>query len=221
MQNKHACSKYIGLSARHFVLQIRVAHVVYGYCHIPRLTLQARNHVFFIAGSDFNQGGDMAQNTINREKRLAENAKLRKLVDAIQTFIAARDAIWSLGFYDQIFRTKKYTKVYADYEVAADDISTFIRSMAKTNNADASEPVISSEEFDALMRLVDSSNDDDKSKGAWGKKRKVESTPNSVGPAFSPMVPPTSSIVPLTPSGANSIPDQSTLAGVSDKSDNN
>ena len=163
----------------------------------------------------------MAQDSTNREKRLAENAQLRKLVDALKTFIAARDAIWSLGFYDQIFRTKKYIKVYAEYEVTTDAISTLIRGMAKTGSADSSEPVISSEEFDALMRLADDSNNDDKSKGAWGKKRKVESTPNSVGPAFSPMVPPTSSIVPLPPSGANSIPDQNALTGVSDKSDNN
>jgi hypothetical protein len=163
----------------------------------------------------------MAQDTTNRERRLAENAQLRKLVDALKTFIAARDAIWSLNFYDQIFRTKKYTKAYAEYEVATNAISTFIRSMAKTGNADSSEPVLSSEEFDALMRLADGSDDDDKLKGTWGKKRKAESTPNAVGPAFSPMVPPTSSIVPLTPSGVNSIPDQSGLAGVSDKSDGN
>ena len=169
----------------------------------------------------FNQGGDMAQDTTNRERRLAENLQLRILVDALKTFIAARDAIWSLSFYDQIFRTKKYIKAYTDYEVATEVISTFIRSMAKTGNADSSQPVISSEEFDALMRLADGSYNDDKSKGAWGKKRKAESTPNSVGPAFSPMVPPTSSIVPLPPLGANSIPDKSGLAGVSDKSNDN
>lgn len=154
------------------------------------------------------------------DRRLSENALLRKLVDALKLFIAARDAIWALGFLDRFFCTTKYKKAYADYDDASTSVNAIIRTMAiRNSNSDPSEPVLSSEEFDALLRLA-GDHDSSRERHATQRKRKAESGPKTVGPAFSPIVPPASSIAPMTPSGVNAILEQDDPAILYDKNRN-
>ena len=160
----------------------------------------------------------MTSDSTATDRRLSENAMLRKLVDAIKVFISARDAIWTLGSIDRIFRTKRYSKVYTEYEEATATVNTVIRAMAIRNNN--AMPVISSEEIDALVRMTaadpylarDRQGDSD-------RKRKSESASKTVGPAFKPIVPPASSIAPTTPSGANPILEQTNMTLLSNKDD--
>lgn len=156
----------------------------------------------------------MPNNTAITDRRLAENAMLRSLVDALKMFIASRDAIWALRYFDRLLRTKKYHNAYQDYDEASAKVNALIRAMA-IKNSDSSEPVISSEEFDALMRLAGDDSHYERHKYGNGKRRKPEPVSKTIGPAFKPIVPPASSIAPMTPSGANAILDQATVASLS------
>ena len=91
-----------------------------------------------------------------KERRIAENAPLRELVDALQAYIAARDAVWALGFWDRLFRKERCRQVFSKYDQAADTLRNAIRMMSKSRRSTRSElakyePLISMEEFEALM----------------------------------------------------------------------
>lgn len=163
----------------------------------------------------------MADNSSVTDRRLAENALLRQLVDALKLFIAARDAIWSLNAFDRFFNTTKYKQAYAEYDECSAAVNGLIRAMAIRNSSlDSSEPVLSTEEFDALMRLSVGDHDDGRRQHDYSRKRKADTAAKTVGPAFSPIVPPASSIAPTTPSGANAIRDQELRAFAPEKNGN-
>lgn len=90
-----------------------------------------------------------------KDRRIAENALLRKLVDALKNFIAARDTIWALSFWDRMFRPAKCEQVFASYEQASLAVKEAIKDMSiiKMQPGDSAryQSLISMEEFEALM----------------------------------------------------------------------
>lgn len=92
----------------------------------------------------------------DKDRRIAENALLRELVNALQAYIAARDAVWALNFWDRCFRKEKCRRVFVAYDAAADALKNSIRMMSKSRRSSRTdlakyEPLISLEEFEALM----------------------------------------------------------------------
>lgn len=91
-----------------------------------------------------------------KDRRIVENAPLRELVTALQAYIAARDAVWALNFWDRCFRKEKCRRVFVAYDAAADALKNSIRMMSKSRRSSRVEiakyePLISLEEFEALM----------------------------------------------------------------------
>lgn len=149
-----------------------------------------------------------------RDRRMAENASLRELVDALKYFLAARDDIWSLGFFDRLFNTKRRREVYARYDYAALAVKSVILGMSKMRGPQSEfaggEPLISMEEFDALMSKPDLSPAEKKKlkerQAAIGWKGKQPFEQKATHSSFSPISPPPSSIAPITPTGASITP---------------
>lgn len=63
------------------------------------------------------------------ERRSAENAALRELVDALKDFIAARDALWSLGFFDRLFRFSRCVAMLNRYDAARERVRNAIKAV--------------------------------------------------------------------------------------------
>lgn len=55
---------------------------------------------------------------MNKDRRKFENTAMRDLVEALKKNIDARDALWSLGFFDRLFRRDKCRAVFNEYDVA-------------------------------------------------------------------------------------------------------
>ncbi|CAK7057309.1 MAG: hypothetical protein DELT_01290 [Desulfovibrio sp.] len=55
---------------------------------------------------------------MSKERRKSENAALRELVGALKNVINARDALWSLGLFDRIFRFDKCREIFNEYDAA-------------------------------------------------------------------------------------------------------
>lgn len=55
---------------------------------------------------------------MNKERRKSENTALRELIDALKKVINARDALWSLGFFDRLLRFDKCRSVFNEYDDA-------------------------------------------------------------------------------------------------------
>lgn len=105
------------------------------------------------------------------ERRSAENAALRELVNALKDFIAARDALWSLGFFDRLFRFSRCVVMLNRYDAARERVRNAIHAVweaAGPERVSAPEhaggpepsaslppqpatPLISLEEFEMLM----------------------------------------------------------------------
>lgn len=105
------------------------------------------------------------------ERRSAENAALRELVNALKDFIAARDALWSLGFFDRLFRFSRCIAMLNRYDAARERVRNAIIAVweaggperpSESGQADGPEPsadrpaqptvpLISLEEFEMLM----------------------------------------------------------------------
>ena len=105
---------------------------------------------------------------MTQERRIDENRALRELVDALKEFIAARDALWTLGFFDRIFRFARCVGMLNRYDTARDRVRTAVKEVresagaavpenpAKTGMQEESAPaaarsLVSMEEFEMLL----------------------------------------------------------------------
>ena len=97
---------------------------------------------------------------MSQERRKSENAAMRGMVDAMKNFVAARDALWSLGILDRLFRFEKYRSVIDNYDNAISAMRNAMRAVTQASAkggekaGQKSEPtpqVISVEEFEMLL----------------------------------------------------------------------
>ena len=101
------------------------------------------------------------------ERRADENKALRELVDALKDFIAARDALWSLGFFDRIFRFERCVGILNRYDAARNTVRNTVLAVKEATAAareaagteaepgDAAprtpKPLVTLEEFEMLL----------------------------------------------------------------------
>ena len=94
------------------------------------------------------------------DRRMVENTLLRELVDAMAEFMKARDALWSLGIFDRLFRAEKCRTIINEYDLAARKVREAIRTLSKLTKSggpDAPIPdsqvgrLVSEEEFEMLI----------------------------------------------------------------------
>ena len=71
------------------------------------------------------------------ERRKLENAALRELLNALKQFIAARDALWSLRFFDRLFRLDKCRAVFDSYDAASNAMRNAIEAVKTVTEAAA------------------------------------------------------------------------------------
>lgn len=100
---------------------------------------------------------------MREERRKSENAALRELIDALRDFIAARDALWSLSFFDRLFRFEKCRGVISAYDHASVQVRNSIRAVMEASKdssgnrekVETSTPslsgLLSVDEFDLLL----------------------------------------------------------------------
>ncbi len=100
------------------------------------------------------------------ERRTDENKALRELVDSLKDFIAARDSLWSLGFFDRIFRFSRCIAMLNRYDLAWMRVAAAVRAVqaagasqseakkpdtGKKSPAPGNRPLLSMEEFEMLL----------------------------------------------------------------------
>lgn len=73
------------------------------------------------------------------ERRSAENKALRELVDALKEFIAARDSLWTLGFFDRIFRFSRCVAMLNRYDTARERVRAAVKDVKESAETTAME----------------------------------------------------------------------------------
>ncbi|SBW09373.1 hypothetical protein KL86DPRO_50150 [uncultured delta proteobacterium] len=69
------------------------------------------------------------------ERRSSENKALRELVDALKEYITVRDSLWTLGFFDRIFRFSRCVAMLNRYDTARERVRAAIRDVKETAEA--------------------------------------------------------------------------------------
>ncbi|MCC8194503.1 MAG: hypothetical protein LIP28_07660 [Deltaproteobacteria bacterium] len=75
------------------------------------------------------------------ERRSDENRALRQLVDALKEYIAARDSLWSLGFFDRIFRFTRCVAMLNRYDTARERVRSAVKDVKEAAETAAMETV--------------------------------------------------------------------------------
>lgn len=99
---------------------------------------------------------------MERERRRQENTDVRTLVDCLKAYVDARDAIWSLRFFDKLFRADKCRRIMNEYDNALRSLRGSIKNFidrggeerpkaAPGPSAPLSTALISEEELDMLL----------------------------------------------------------------------
>lgn len=102
---------------------------------------------------------------MQKERRAAENAALRELVNALKEFIAARDALWTLGFFDRIFHFSRCITVLNRYDQAQERVRSALQDVRRASMPESpprrglvaekaspsSAPRLSEEELEMLL----------------------------------------------------------------------
>lgn len=97
---------------------------------------------------------------MNKERRKSENTALRELIDALKKVINARDALWSLGFFDRLFRFDKCRAVFNEYDDAMLAVRNAVNGVMEASaHAEPAPPetgkhrpaTITMEEFEVLL----------------------------------------------------------------------
>lgn len=73
------------------------------------------------------------------ERRNSENKALRELVDALKEYITARDSLWTLGFFDRIFRFSRCVGMLNHYDKTRERVRTAIREVKEAAETAAQE----------------------------------------------------------------------------------
>lgn len=102
---------------------------------------------------------------VTPDQQAKENKALRDLVDALKAFIAARDNLWSLNFFDRIFHFGKCREILHEYDASRDKVHSAILTLKEITesptllekkdlaekSSDAMAPVVTLEEFEMLL----------------------------------------------------------------------
>lgn len=132
--------------------------------------------------------------SIIMERRKTENAALRELVDALKGFVDARDSLWTLGFFDRVFRKDKCRDAIRRYDgslrhlreaIGALMLASRARAASQDEERDMALPpsgptdaLISHEEFTMLLNGACAAERPTQRASRW--RRRLTGGPNAV-----------------------------------------